>query len=151
MNGWARKLLWWPIPGRDVLESSFQNSIQHTFAGMELALKEQVPNLGAALVGQLLTNVRGFPIPVIQKSHMKRKRRSALVKDQARNCTGDQYQDVLCWNLIPRSKAKTLEEIWSRKFWWKSGFHSIPEIQKYHIKGKRRGALVKGRARKLLW
>ena len=30
------------------------------------------------------------------------------------------------------------------------GVQSIPEIQKYHIKGKRRGALVKGQAMTLL-
>ena len=75
-----------------MLESSFQNSIPHAFAGMELAPKEQGPILEGVLLRQILTKVRMSVV-----------------------------------------------------------FPSIPGIQKYHIKGKRRGAPVKGRARKLLW
>ena len=56
-----------------VLESSLQNSIPHAFTGMELAQKEQDPNLGGALNRQIMTKVRGvFPsIPGIQKYHLR--------------------------------------------------------------------------------
>ena len=90
-----------------MLEISFQNSIQHAFAGMELALqylvssfqnsnpdtfagiefvpKEQGPNLEGSLVRQTLRRVSGFQlIPGIQKYHMKVKRRGATVKSRAK-------------------------------------------------------------------
>ena len=85
VKGQARKLLWWLIPGRVVLESSVQNSIPQGFAGMEFAPKEQGPNLWGALVGQTLMKVRGFATnPGIQKYHIKGKRRGARKKGQAR-------------------------------------------------------------------
>ena len=71
-----------------MLEISFKNSIQHAFAGIKVALKEQGPNLVATLVGQNLTNIRGFPIPAIQKYHMKGKQRGAPVKNQAKKLLG---------------------------------------------------------------
>jgi len=42
------------------MEISFHNSISHAFAGMVLAPMEQGPNLGGALVRQILTKVRVF-------------------------------------------------------------------------------------------
>ena len=68
-----------------MLEISFQNSISNAFAGMVLAPIEQGPNLGGALLRQILMKVRGFPsIPEIQKYRIKEKKTGALVKGQAR-------------------------------------------------------------------
>ena len=67
------------------LVSSFQNSNPDTFAGIEFVPKEQGPNLEGSLVRQTLRRVSGFQsIPGIQKYHMKGKRRGATVKSRSK-------------------------------------------------------------------
>ena len=160
-----QKLVWWLLPGRVVLESSFQNSIPHTFAAMEFAPKEEGPNLGEALVGQILTKVMGFH--QYQKYHTKGKQRGALVKGQARKLLwwlipGRVVLESSVQNSIPQGFAgmefapkEQGPNLWGalvgQTLMKVRGFATNPGIQKYHIKGKRRGARKKGQARKLFW